>query len=326
VRAYIRQDPRWVEEKLAEGYSLAQIGALAMLMGQAEQQPERGRFKSMALLVASMDCKVEEHGPRARTSQHLQFLMDRGDVAKVEGGSGYYVDGWDELQEGDQSPQARMEIVRGRKGRPGDPSSSGARRNREWRARKAPANGSDTAPAARDESVTKAVTNESSDASQGEPPCDVTSEAGSDASPVSRARAKNVSRKQEQKAEAVAVVTRHNPNGADGLSTEPTDATVYGQRFMDHGRTPSGEDIDFLDHIAVEYDRLARPVVLEAIDDVAAKHLAKGLPMPRAKYLAGRLGDLQAAASDAGVRPRAMARPQTGMTRLGAMLPRLAQA
>jgi hypothetical protein len=184
VRAYIRHDPRMAEEKLAAGWSLAQVGALVMLQEQAEQQPERGRFKSMALLAASMDCMVEEHGPKARASQHVPFLMERGEIVKLDAG-GYYVDGWDEFQEGDHSPQARMELVRGRRGRPGDPGSKHAKRQREYRAR---------------QSVTNHVTNPNSDASPDEPTSDGNMVADSDASPVPRAR-----QEQEQKAIAVAV-------------------------------------------------------------------------------------------------------------------------
>lgn len=188
MRSYIRHDPKTVEEKLAAGYTLAQIGALAMLHDQAEQQPERGRFKSMALLVASMDCMVEEHGPKARVSQHIPFLMDREEVVKLDAG-GYYVTGWDELQEGDHSPQARMELVRGRRGRPGDQSSAGAQRQRQYRARKG---------------VTNHVTNPDSDASPSEPTSDGDVTADSDASPAPRTRDLD---RQQQKAVAEAGAT-----------------------------------------------------------------------------------------------------------------------
>jgi len=318
VRLYIRFDPKMAEEKLAAGYTLAQVGALAMLHGQGEQQPERGRFKSMALLVASMDCMVEEHGPKTRTSQHIPFLMERGDIVKLEGG-GYYIDGWDELQEGDHSPQARMELVRGRKGRPGNPGSPGARRQREYRARQSSGNGVAQPDG---ESVTNTVTNPISDASQGVALCDADMASDSDASPVPRAK-----HKQEQKAVAVAVavVTRHNPDVTNGLSTELPDVQAYGERFIHHGRAPSAENLEYLRSLPFLYDRLSVDVVLSAIDDVAAKFLAQGKPMPKAKYLAGRLGDLQAAASDRGVRPRMAGVSSQVITRLGDLLPRVLQ-
>lgn len=169
MRSYIRMDPQMVEKKLAQGYSLAQIGAYAMLMNQAEQQPERGWFKSMGVLREAMDCMAEEFGAKAKVSQHLPFLFEQRDVVKIEGR--YYVEGWNEWQEGDHTPQARMELVRGRKGRPGDPGSSGAKRQRAYRAR---LNGADAAPAgASQESVTSDVTNAGiSDASPDLANCD----------------------------------------------------------------------------------------------------------------------------------------------------------
>lgn len=316
MRAYIRLDPKMVEEKLAAGYTLAQIGAYAMLIGQAEQQSQRGYFKSMALLRAAMDCMVEEHGTRARVSQHLSFLMEQRDVVKLDQG-GYYVEGWREWQEGDHKPHERMELVRGRKGRPGDPESPGAKRTARWRA----GNG-----------VAADVTNSASDASHESAPCDVTMDAPSDVSHDPRTRANNVSRKQKAEGSSSSGGdTSQSCDGdtaderANGLSTEPTDVTAYGQRFMKHGRTPSAEDLEFLRSVSFEYDRLSPEAVLAAIDDVAARFLAQSKAMPPAKYLAGKLGDLQANASDAGVRPRSAARSPSGMGRIGDLLPRVLQ-
>lgn len=116
------------------------------------------------------------------------------------------------------------------------------------------------------------------------------------------------------------------PRGpAHGLTTETAEVRAWGERFIHHGRIPSGDDLEFLRRVPYAFDRLGVDVVLAAIDDVAAKHLLQGKPMPRAKYLVGKLGDLQAAAADAGVRPRGAPRSQ-GLTRLGAMLPGALQA
>jgi hypothetical protein len=137
MRSYIRFDPQKIEEMLKAGYTLAQVGAYYMLQSQAEQQPERGRFKSMGVLKAAMDCAEEVGGPKARASQHVPFLLERGDVVVLDDGS-YYANDWDELQEGDIAPKERMDALRGRRGRPGDPESPGARRQRRYRSRQAP--------------------------------------------------------------------------------------------------------------------------------------------------------------------------------------------
>jgi hypothetical protein len=113
VRSYFRVDPKMVERKLAAGYTPAQIGAFVMLLCQAEQQPQRGRFRSLVELRAAMDCMVEEAGPTAGMSKHVSFLLSRKDVVKLPEGP-YYVDGWDEWQEGNWQVAERMRRVRER--------------------------------------------------------------------------------------------------------------------------------------------------------------------------------------------------------------------
>lgn len=108
-----------VEKKLAAGYTPAQIGAFVMLLSQAEQQPQRGRFRSLVELRAAMDCMVEEAGPGAAMSKYVPFLLKQRDVVKLPDGGPYYVDGWDEWQEGNWQVAERMRRVRERQSRKG---------------------------------------------------------------------------------------------------------------------------------------------------------------------------------------------------------------
>ena len=130
MRSYFRVDPRIVENKLKDGYTPAQVGAYLMLLSQAEQQPQRGRFRSSVELRAAMDCMVEESGPAAAMAKYVPFLLNQGDVVKLGPGDPhyvdgypYYVDGWDEWQEGNWQVAERMRRVRERKhlGGPGTP-------------------------------------------------------------------------------------------------------------------------------------------------------------------------------------------------------------
>lgn len=133
MRSYFRVDPQMVEKKLAAGYAPAQVGAFVMLLSQAEQQPQRGRFRSLGELRAAMDCKVEEAGKGAGMSKFVPFLLEQGDVVRLDDGR-YYVDGWDEWQEGDWQVAERMRRVRERKN-PGtkhaDTARQSASRNNE---------------------------------------------------------------------------------------------------------------------------------------------------------------------------------------------------
>jgi hypothetical protein len=103
-----------VENKLAAGYTPAQVGAFVMLLSQAEQQPQRGRFRTLGELRAAMDCMVEKVGKTARMSPFVPFLIDRKDVIRLDDGT-YYVEGWDEWQEGNWQVAERMRRVRERK-------------------------------------------------------------------------------------------------------------------------------------------------------------------------------------------------------------------
>lgn len=237
MRSFIRLDPKVVEEKLKAGYTLAQIGAWFMLQCQAEQQPERGRFRSMGLLKAAMDCAEEVAGAKARASQFLPFLLDK-DITRLDDGT-YYAEGWDELQEGDIKPQERMEVVRGRRGRPGDSGSPGARRQARYRAKQASQTTGDDIP---------------SDASHRTDSGDVTRGAPSDAS--LNARDLDVSTNRRPK--AVSTSGRDASPGGDGDAADasavqgpkrPTgppmgpDAVALVQGYQELGYPqPSGSD------------------------------------------------------------------------------------
>lgn len=88
--------------------------ALACFMGVlcfAEQQPERGRFKSSRVLVALLE---GPHGKGRMIAKQLPFLVARGDVIEQPDGS-LYVEGWDELQEGNWQVAERMQRYRDRR-------------------------------------------------------------------------------------------------------------------------------------------------------------------------------------------------------------------
>jgi hypothetical protein len=105
MRAYIRIDPHLAERKLGQGYTPAQFACYVSLLNLAEQQPERGRFKTWAVLRAMLDSM----GPKL--SAHLAFLVERVDLVEQADGS-WYVVGWDEWQEGDWQVAERMQRVR----------------------------------------------------------------------------------------------------------------------------------------------------------------------------------------------------------------------
>ncbi|HEX8865860.1 MAG TPA: hypothetical protein VF821_09415 [Lentzea sp.] len=147
MRSYIRLDPRFAERK--GSYSDGAYAALIDVFCYAEQQADRGRFKSEAVLKAFL-------GRRAR---HIPYLIERGDLVEQPDGR-LYVDGWDEWQEGDWQVAERMRRVRERKrgdggdrnaGDGGDRNGALARRGRGGRRQavggKAP-DGSDTTAAA----------------------------------------------------------------------------------------------------------------------------------------------------------------------------------
>jgi hypothetical protein len=97
--------------KVHPPYPPAAIAAYVGVLCLGEQQPQRGRFSSRGVLVESLK-GGEGHGrPMAR---QVDFLITQGDlIAQVDGS--LYIDGWDELQEGDWQVAERMQRYRGRK-------------------------------------------------------------------------------------------------------------------------------------------------------------------------------------------------------------------
>jgi hypothetical protein len=94
-RAYLRMSPDLDQHP----------DPLAMLraMCAAARQPTRGRFR---------DPKVLE---RAVGRKPYREMVQRGDVIQATDGSGCYLDGWDEWQEGDLTVAERMRRMRDRR-------------------------------------------------------------------------------------------------------------------------------------------------------------------------------------------------------------------
>ena len=102
MRHYIRLDPEVWDHKLA--YPDGAFAAFVGLLCCGEAQPARGRFKTLQILKAYM-------GKRARW---IPFLLEHGDLVALHGG-GYYVEGWDEWQEGDWKVKERVDRIRAAK-------------------------------------------------------------------------------------------------------------------------------------------------------------------------------------------------------------------
>lgn len=114
-RAYFRTLPDLYERK-AFGtdthppYPAAAVACFIGVLCFAEQQPERGRFKSQRLVKALLE------GPRGEgtaIARMIPFLIAQGDLIERPDGS-LYVDGWDELQEGDWQAAERVQRHRAR--------------------------------------------------------------------------------------------------------------------------------------------------------------------------------------------------------------------
>lgn len=103
TRAYIRLDPAFDERK--ESYPDGPYAALIAVLCLAEQQAERGRFRSVDYLKRLL-------GKRGR---HLAYLTAHHDVEELPDGRAYVV-GWDEWQEGDWKVGERVSRIRNRRG------------------------------------------------------------------------------------------------------------------------------------------------------------------------------------------------------------------
>ena len=102
MRAYIRLDPGFDERK--ESYPDGGYRALVACICLAEQQPERGRFRSERFLRALL----------GRVGRHVTYLLKQGDLTIQEDGRLYLV-GWDEWQEGDWKVGERVGRIRARR-------------------------------------------------------------------------------------------------------------------------------------------------------------------------------------------------------------------
>lgn len=115
-RSYFRTLPDLYERK-AFGtathppYSPAAVACFLGVLCFGEQQSERGRFKSRRLLMVLLE------GPRGVgkvVARQVPFLIEHGDLIEYPDGS-LYIEGWDELQEGNWQVAERMQRYRSRK-------------------------------------------------------------------------------------------------------------------------------------------------------------------------------------------------------------------
>jgi hypothetical protein len=102
MRAYLRLDPNLPDRKseYPDGAYRAYIDTLCF----AEQQPQRGRFRSRRLLSVLLE----------KRSKWIPYLISHGDLTETDTGK-LYVDGWDEWQEGDVTVTERMRRLRSRR-------------------------------------------------------------------------------------------------------------------------------------------------------------------------------------------------------------------
>lgn len=109
VRGTYRRKAFGTERRPA--YPPEAIVAFYACMELAEEQPDRGRFESEKLLRVLLEGPAETGKRYARM---VPFLIANGDLV-VEPGGRLYLDGWDELQEGDVTAPERMARYRARR-------------------------------------------------------------------------------------------------------------------------------------------------------------------------------------------------------------------
>lgn len=123
ARAYLRYSPRAFHEKVVvDGYPPGAYAAFNAVLCLAEEQPERGRFRSEKLLRLMLD--EPEDGVRIGWGKWVRYLIDHGDLMRQDRGS-LYVVGWDEWQEGDVTVAERMTRLRAKKSHGADRNGSG---------------------------------------------------------------------------------------------------------------------------------------------------------------------------------------------------------
>lgn len=110
-RAYLRLDPDFFERKVIEDqYPPGAAVALISTFCLAEDQPQRGRFRSEKLLRVLLDGPDEP----TKLARWVPYLIEHGDLIAQDRGV-LYVDGWDEWQEGDWKVAERVRRIRSRK-------------------------------------------------------------------------------------------------------------------------------------------------------------------------------------------------------------------
>lgn len=77
--------------------------AMVRAMCAAARQPQRGRFREPIVLRRAIGTKA------------YKLMEGRGDIVPAPDGQGVYLEGWDELQEGDMTVAERMRRYRKRK-------------------------------------------------------------------------------------------------------------------------------------------------------------------------------------------------------------------
>lgn len=114
-RSYFRTLPDLYERKAfgterRPPYPPAAMACFVGVLCFGEQQAERGRFKSRRLLMVLLE------GPRGvgrAVARQVPFLIAQGDLIEQPDGS-LYIEGWDELQEGNWQVAERMSRYRAR--------------------------------------------------------------------------------------------------------------------------------------------------------------------------------------------------------------------
>lgn len=110
ARAYLRLSPDTFRDKaVADGYPAGAFAAFCAVLCLAEEQPERGRFRSERLLRLLLD--EPRDGVRLGWGRWVPFLIEHGDLVRQADGA-LYVVRWDEWQEGDVTVRERMARLR----------------------------------------------------------------------------------------------------------------------------------------------------------------------------------------------------------------------
>lgn len=113
ARAYLRLSPATFRDKaVVDGYPPGAFAAFISVLCLAEEQPERGRFRSERLLRLMLD--EPQEGVRLGWGKWVAHLINHGDLVRLPNGH-LYVDGWDQWQEGDVTVAERMQRLRARK-------------------------------------------------------------------------------------------------------------------------------------------------------------------------------------------------------------------